>query len=74
VQRVFPTGQTRRWVFQPYWVRVQMDDPPRPESRLTLSSHGRSLAIGSFLTPEERLDVARALSAALAASRRPVHA
>jgi uncharacterized membrane protein len=74
VQRVFPSGETRRWVFQPYWVRVHMDDPPRPESRLTLSSHGRSLAIGSFLTPEERLDVARALSAALAASRRPVHA
>jgi uncharacterized membrane protein len=74
VQRVLPSGEIRRWIFQPYWVRVQMHDPPRRESRLTLSSHGQSLAIGSFLTPEERLEVARALSAALVLSRRPVHA
>ena len=53
------------WRFEPYWVRVHMDDPPRRDSLLTLASHGRRLAIGLFLTPEERLDVARALQSAL---------
>jgi uncharacterized membrane protein len=55
-----------RWRFEPYWVRVGMDDPPRSHSQLTLSSHGKRLRIGQFLTPDERLDVARALRRALA--------
>ena len=46
-----------------------MDDPPRHESRLELRSHGRSLAIGGFLTPGERLDLARALREALERAR-----
>lgn len=69
VVRVSPWGEARAWSFQPYWLRVSMDDPPQPESRLILSSHGRALAIGSFLTPAERLDLARALKAALAERR-----
>jgi hypothetical protein len=48
---------------------VTIDDPPRHDSQLVLSSHGRALAIGAFLTAEERAEVARALRAALAAHR-----
>ena len=62
-------GAWREWTFQPYWLRVVMDDPPQSESRLVLTSHGESLVIGSFLTPEERLDLAKALRRALAAAR-----
>jgi uncharacterized membrane protein len=69
VQRVFPSGEVKSWTFQPYWLRVEMDDPPRPDSRLRLTTHGRSLVIGSFLTPTERLEVAEALKAALATQR-----
>ena len=65
VDRVHPDGRVQRWSFQPYWLRVEMDDPPQHESRLLLASHGETLAIGAFLTPEERLDVARALRDAL---------
>lgn len=72
VERHDVRGQVSRWTFQPYWVRVAMDDPPRHDSRLTLSSHGRSLSIGSFLSPDERLDFARALRQALAQARAPV--
>jgi len=71
VERHDVRGRVSRWAFQPYWVRVGMDDPPRHESRLTLSSHGRTLTIGSFLSPGERLDFAHALRTALAASRAP---
>lgn len=66
VERIWPNGLTRSWAFQPAWLRVEMDDPPRQESRLALRSHGQTLAIGHFLTPQERLDFARALRRALA--------
>ncbi|MCG8695333.1 MAG: DUF2244 domain-containing protein [Minwuiales bacterium] len=65
VWRHFPNGKVRRWSFQPYWVRVEMDRPVEHESQVRLSSHGRSLTIGSFLTPEERADFADALQRAL---------
>jgi uncharacterized membrane protein len=32
---------------------------------VTLSSHGQTLTVGSFLSPEERLDFANALKEAL---------
>lgn len=69
VERVSPSGAVWQWAFQPYWLKVEMDDPPAHDSHLTLRSHGRSLVIGAFLTPEERLEVASALRAALARTR-----
>lgn len=65
VRQVEPGGAAREWRFEPYWVRVDMDDPPRRNSFLTLATHGLRLRIGTFLTPQERLDLARALRAAL---------
>lgn len=71
VERVEADRRHRSWRFQPYWLRVEMDDPPKHESQLTLASHGRRLVVGAFLTPEERLELARALGAALERLRRP---
>lgn len=65
VARVRPGRRTERWRFQPYWLRVAIDDAPRRVSALTLTSHGRTLEIGAFLTASEKLDVAKALSDAL---------
>jgi uncharacterized membrane protein len=69
VRRVNHWGEERRWSFQPAWLQILMDDPPDHGSQLTLRSHGNSLVIGSFLTPGERLDLARALRSALAETR-----
>jgi uncharacterized membrane protein len=69
VERHDLRGKVSRWSFQPYWLRVSMDDPPRHESRVVISSHGRSLSVGNFLSPEERLDFARSLREALARVR-----
>jgi uncharacterized membrane protein len=69
VQRVSPRGDAQTWRFQPAWLQVLMDDPPAHDSQLTLRSHGRTLAIGSFLTPEERGELAKALHGALAMAR-----
>src|SRR3546814_17814143 len=65
VEKVDHKGACRSWSFQPNWLRVSMDDPPRHESQVTLSSHGQAIPGGSFLPPEERLDFAQARGAAL---------
>lgn len=71
VTRVDSRGRGERISFQPYWLAVEMDDPPHRHSRLTLRSHGRRLEIGRFLTPDEKLSLARALRRALDAARQP---
>lgn len=65
VRRIGPDGAAREWRLEPYWVRVAIDDPPRPDSQLVLSARGHHLAIGAFLTADERLELARALRTAL---------
>jgi uncharacterized membrane protein len=69
VRRIWPGGKSRSWEFQPTWLQVDLADPPRHDSPLVLRSHGRSLSIGSFLTKEERAEVAEALRAALVRAR-----
>jgi uncharacterized membrane protein len=65
VERVAPSGRRERWRFQPYWLQVEMDDRPAAKNALTLRSHGRILEIGSFLTQDEKIDLANALRAEL---------
>jgi uncharacterized membrane protein len=72
VVRVNASGRIQRWSFQPYWLKVDMEDPPQQDSKLMLSSHGKSLVIGSFLAPHERAEFARALERALYKLRQPV--
>lgn len=74
VRRVHPSGGSQVWQFAPHWLRVMMDKPPEHHSQLILRSHGRDLAVGAFLTPEERAEVADALRDALARGRPGVHA
>jgi uncharacterized membrane protein len=68
IRRLAANGTSREWRFEPAWVQVIMDDPPTPASQLTLRSHGNSLVIGGFLTPDERLELASALRQALRAN------
>ncbi len=70
VRRITARGQSRQWRFNPYWVRVELDEPAEHGSVLTLTSHGERVELGAFLAPEERLDFANALRSALAACRR----
>jgi uncharacterized membrane protein len=68
--RVNWRGQSERLDFQPYWLRVEIDEPVTQGSQILLTSHGRSTVIGSFLSPDERAEFARALRQALADLRR----
>ena len=73
VERISPTGKVQCWRFQPYWLKVQIDRPVKHDSQLVLSSHGKRLKIGSFLSPKERGELAKALQCALAKLRCPEH-
>lgn len=69
VTRVLPSGRARSWTFNPYWVRLEVLDAPGRTGQLTLTSHGKRLVFGAFLSPAEKKDFAAALSGALRGAR-----
>jgi uncharacterized membrane protein len=66
VERVGVYGERRQWRFQPFWLRVVLEERPNDSNRLLLASHGRSLVIGDFLAPTLRRELAANLREALA--------
>jgi uncharacterized membrane protein len=62
-------GGATQIALNPYWVRVDYDDPPEQWSKLLLKSHGKSVQVGSFLSPAARHDFADRLKSALRAAR-----
>jgi uncharacterized membrane protein len=71
VTRVAPSGKSQSWSFNPYWVRLNLNERVGRASELTLSSHGKQIVLGRFLTDPEREDFASALKAALSDARHP---
>lgn len=69
VGRREPDGRYQKWTFQPYWVRIELVRQRWDDNRLRLTSHGRDLYIGDFLTAPERADLAAALRDALLRQR-----
>lgn len=65
VEQICARGRRRRWLFQPFWLRVTLEEKDEHSNRLVLTSHGRSLVVGSFLGPAERRTVAGGLKDAL---------
>ena len=70
VRRIAPNGRVTEWRFNPYWLRVALDEPVEHDSQITLTSHGRSLIVGPFLAPEERASLVKALRDALGEANR----
>jgi uncharacterized membrane protein len=71
VRRVDHWGNRVEFRFPPEWLQVNLNEPPSRETPLELRSHGRSLIIGAFLLPEERLQLAHALRRELDRLTRP---
>lgn len=64
--------ETGRWVLQPYWLSMAVEgNESEGAGAVLLRSHGRTLALGRFLAPEERLRLREALALALARAREP---
>lgn len=71
LRRVAPDGAVDRVALQPNWLKVVLEEEPSGANRLLLRSHGREVAVGAFLSPDERIDLARALESALRRQRSP---
>lgn len=74
VERVEPNGATKAWEANPHWVRVELLQTRRIPDYLVLSSAGRSIELGAFLTPEERRSLAARLEDGLRTAARPAAA
>ncbi len=66
VERIDIYGARQSWRFQPFWLRVVLEERPDESNRLSLASHDRSLVIGDFLGAPMRRELAAGLRAALA--------
>jgi uncharacterized membrane protein len=71
VTRVHPSGKSESWSFNPYWVRLELREFENGADELSLTSHGRKLIFGAFLSDSEKKDFAAALRTALAAHHAP---
>lgn len=58
VERREPTGRILKWVANPYWVSVDLRATRTIDQYLTLSSSGRTIELGAFLTAGERVVLA----------------
>ncbi len=65
VERIGVRGKRRIWRFQPYWLRVVLEERVDESNRLYVASHGKSLAIGEFLPPAARRELAATIREAL---------
>jgi uncharacterized membrane protein len=67
--QVTPSGRSREFEFNPYWVRIRFTEHPDGSNNLKLASHGREFEFARVLNDEERRDFARVLEGALAMAR-----
>ncbi len=71
VRKVSHLGRAREWVLNPLWVRLdKVELEEFGIDRLFLVSRGKSLAIASFLGPDEKAGFAKELGTALNEARR----
>ena len=69
IERVGARGEIKREEINPYWLRVDHDDPELMGAELALVSRGKRWIVGSFLGAEERAGLADALRRALREAR-----
>ena len=65
VERIDIYGERRWWRFQPFWLRVVLEERQDESNRLFLASHGKRLVIADFLGPPLRRELAASLKSAL---------
>jgi uncharacterized membrane protein len=71
VKKVTHRGKVSEWSLNPVWVRLERETHEEfGLMRLNLVSHGRKLAVGSFLGPDEKESFAAALAAAIGEAKR----
>jgi uncharacterized membrane protein len=69
IERFAPDGQFTREEINPYWLRIEHDDPEGIGRPVALLSRGRRWIVGNFLGAEERTRLADALRIAVREAR-----
>lgn len=69
VTQVDPRGRQKRFDFNPYWVRVLLQEWPDGRTDLRLALHDRQVSFARLLTDDERRAFAPVLRNALADAR-----
>ena len=69
ITRVQPSGRSRSFDFNPYWVKVLLNEWPDGSANLKLALHGDEFEFARFLNAEEKKDFAQALRNALSMAR-----
>jgi len=69
IERISAAGRVAREEINPYWLRVEHDDPELLGAELSLVLHKKHWVVGSFLGAEERTRLAEALRQALRDAR-----
>ena len=59
--------EQKTWECNPYWTRVNVDfNNPKLKNYLTLTGNGRHIELGTFLSPDERIELKNKIQNALA--------
>lgn len=66
LQQIDAKGRVAECTFEPYWLRVVLQERGFEDPALLLRSHGRAVEIGAFLGAGERRQFAEELQAVLA--------
>ncbi len=69
IRRVSAHGREVNYSLNPYWTKLVVDRRAWGIAAIALTSSGRRIPIGRFLSPDDRASFADALSAALANAR-----
>ncbi len=70
ITRFHPSGHAERFEFNPYWLRVQLEEGRDGRTALSLRQHARAFPFARFLTDDERRAFAATLGDALRLARR----
>lgn len=70
IAKVSHWGEERRFRFEPFWARVQLEVLGEGENRLWVTGNRGRVAVGGFLSPGERVELHEVIADGLARWRR----
>ncbi|GJM03389.1 MAG: hypothetical protein DHS20C08_18900 [Rhodomicrobium sp.] len=54
LERVYPSGRRQVWEFNPFWVSIGLEEHSSGSTKMQITSHGKSMYFGSFLSDDEK--------------------
>ena len=61
LERVYPSGRHQSFEYNPFWVQVGIEEHSSGATKMRLTSHGKSINFGKFLSDDERREFVHVL-------------